>query len=38
MNYFIWNFEAKKFESISPLGSIFIYIVDFFINLQMTTE
>ena len=29
---------VKKFESIFPLGSIFIYIIDFFINLQMTTE
>ena len=30
--------KAKKFESIFPLGSIFIYIIDFFVNLQMTTE
>ena len=30
--------KTKKFESIFPLGSIFIYILDLFINLQMTTE
>ena len=32
--------SAKKFESIfeSKFGSVFIYIIDFFINLQMTTE
>ena len=30
--------KAKKFESIFPLGSIFFYIIDFFINLQMETE
>ena len=30
--------QAKKFKSIFPLGSIFTYIVDFFINLQMTIE
>ena len=29
--------SSAKFESIFPLG-IFIYIIDFFINLQMTTE
>ena len=29
---------VKTFESIFPLGSIFIYIIDFFINLQMATE
>ena len=29
---------AKKFESIFPLGSIFIYSINFSINLQMTTE
>ena len=31
--------DVKKFESIFSLGSIFfIFIIDFFINLQMTTE
>ena len=29
---------AKKFELIFPLGSVFFDIIDFFINLQMTTE
>ena len=29
---------AKKFELIFPLGSVFIDIIDFFINLQMPTE
>ena len=29
---------VKKFESIFPLRYIFIYIIEFFINLQITTE
>ena len=38
IRFFLTKTPEAKFESMFPLGSIFIYNIDFFINLQIATE